>query len=148
MPAARLSKSAGFAVLVVCASVLIARWAAPDASARPAPSAAERGRYLVQSFGCNDCHTPMKFDPELGMPVPDRDRFLSGHGAKARPDPRSRCAPPRSPGGPTPRASPCGSPERSSPSLRSSMSPWPSARPFVHGEQHAGEGEEAIFRVR
>jgi hypothetical protein len=30
-----------------------------------------RGRLpFVSIGGCNDCHTPMKFDPELGMPVP------------------------------------------------------------------------------
>jgi mono/diheme cytochrome c family protein len=52
----------------------------------PAPSAAwthaqqvERGRQLVSIGGCNDCHTPMKFDPEIGMPVPDMSRMLSGH---------------------------------------------------------------------
>jgi hypothetical protein len=28
---------------------------------------------------CNDCHTPMKLDPKLGMPVPDMTRMLSGH---------------------------------------------------------------------
>jgi hypothetical protein len=32
-------------------------------------------------MGCNDCHTPLKFDPALGMPVPDRSRLLSGHPA-------------------------------------------------------------------
>jgi len=83
MPAARMNKSVGLAVTAVSASVLIAQWAARDAAARPAPSAVERGRYLVQSFGCNDCHTPMKLDAKLGMPVPDRERFLSGHPAGA-----------------------------------------------------------------
>ena len=36
--------------------------------------------------GCNDCHTPMKFDPEIGMPVPDMTRMLSGH-PEGAPDP-------------------------------------------------------------
>src|SRR5262245_27267536 len=61
---------------------------------RPAPPPAtdgkaaqiERGRLLVSIGGCNDCHTPMKFDPEVGMPVPDRSRMLSGH-PEGAPDP-------------------------------------------------------------
>jgi cytochrome c553 len=44
-----------------------------------APSSVERGAFLVRMGGCGDCHTPMKFDPAIGMPVPERDRFLSGH---------------------------------------------------------------------
>jgi hypothetical protein len=46
----------------------------------------ERGRLLVTIGGCNDCHTPMKFDPEVGMPVPDMSRMLSGH-PEGAPDP-------------------------------------------------------------
>ncbi|MFL5308681.1 MAG: diheme cytochrome c-553 [Polyangia bacterium] len=64
-------------------------------STRPAAPAAEttadkveRGRRLVSIGGCNDCHTPMKFDPELGMPVPDMTRMLSGH-PQGAPDPAS-----------------------------------------------------------
>jgi hypothetical protein len=39
----------------------------------------KRGEVLVKAGGCNDCHTPMKFDAKLGMPVPQMDRMLSGH---------------------------------------------------------------------
>jgi hypothetical protein len=39
----------------------------------------KRGKQLVMLGGCNDCHTPWKFDPEIGMPVPDMSRMLSGH---------------------------------------------------------------------
>jgi len=46
------------------------------------------GRHLVSMGGCNDCHTPMKFDPEVGMPVPDMSRLLSGH-PQGAPDPAS-----------------------------------------------------------
>ena len=60
---------------------------------QPAPPATdgkaaqiERGRLLVSIGGCNDCHTPMKFDPEIGMPVPDMSRMLSGH-PEGAPDP-------------------------------------------------------------
>ena len=46
----------------------------------------ERGRHQVANGGCNDCHTPRKFDPEVGMPVPDMSRMLSGH-PEGAPDP-------------------------------------------------------------
>ncbi|MDB5217000.1 MAG: putative diheme cytochrome c-553 [Myxococcaceae bacterium] len=46
----------------------------------------KRGGQLVKMGGCSDCHTPMAFDPKIGMPVPQMDRFLSGHPAGA-PDP-------------------------------------------------------------
>jgi hypothetical protein len=38
-----------------------------------------RGRYIVSFSGCNDCHTPWVFNKDLGQPVPDGTRFLSGH---------------------------------------------------------------------
>lgn len=67
------------------------------ASAKPmawAPGAVDpvaRGRQLVTIGGCHDCHTPMKFDPEVGMPVPDMTRMLSGH-PEGAPDPQSTLA--------------------------------------------------------
>lgn len=42
---------------------------------------AARGSYLVNSFGCGDCHTPLKMGP--GGPAPDRARGLSGHPQEA-----------------------------------------------------------------
>jgi hypothetical protein len=47
-----------------------------------------RGAQLVSLGGCGDCHTPMRFEPALGMPVPNRERLLSGHPIGA-PDPSS-----------------------------------------------------------
>jgi hypothetical protein len=47
---------------------------------------AKRGQHLIAVGGCGDCHTPMKFDPALGMPVPQMDRMLSGH-PEGAPDP-------------------------------------------------------------
>jgi hypothetical protein len=44
----------------------------------PAPSRAERGKYLVTIMGCNDCHTPWKLGAN-GIPEPDMTRMLSGH---------------------------------------------------------------------
>jgi hypothetical protein len=40
---------------------------------------AARGGYIVAHSGCNDCHTPWVFNKDLGMPVPDMTRMLSGH---------------------------------------------------------------------
>ena len=37
----------------------------------------ERGKYVVTTSGCNDCHTPFKLGPN--GPEPDMDRMLSGH---------------------------------------------------------------------
>jgi hypothetical protein len=37
----------------------------------------DRGKYLVELGGCNDCHSP-KIMTEMG-PVPDTTRLLSGH---------------------------------------------------------------------
>jgi mono/diheme cytochrome c family protein len=78
---------ASFAVAVVALSTFA--WLAQPKSARSAPndetkpgSAAstdkiERGRYLVTTSGCNDCHTPFKMGP--AGPEPDMSRMLSGH---------------------------------------------------------------------
>jgi len=71
-----------------------AQGAQPTAAKEPPAVAAavtqadlvKRGGELVRLGGCSDCHTPMAFDPKLGMPVPQMDRFLSGHPAGA-PDP-------------------------------------------------------------
>lgn len=47
----------------------------------------ERGRYLVSTIGCGDCHTPKKMTPQ--GPVEDETRLLSGHpeGSKLPPAP-------------------------------------------------------------
>lgn len=37
----------------------------------------ERGRYIVTTSGCNDCHTPFIMGPN--GPEPDMSRMLSGH---------------------------------------------------------------------
>ena len=37
----------------------------------------ERGAYLVEIAGCNDCHTPKVFTPN--GPMPDKNLLLSGH---------------------------------------------------------------------
>lgn len=50
--------------------------AAADADSTRA-AAIERGRYLVDSIGCHDCHTPKIMGPE--GPVLDTTRLMSGH---------------------------------------------------------------------
>jgi len=37
----------------------------------------ERGKYIVNSTGCGDCHTPLMMGPK--GPVPDMTRMLAGH---------------------------------------------------------------------
>jgi mono/diheme cytochrome c family protein len=62
-------------MLVRIALVVMASFAR---AADPAPAGdAERGKYLVDTSGCHDCHTPFKMT-ERG-PAPDLDRALSGH---------------------------------------------------------------------
>ena len=50
---------------------------APNASAAPQQTQIERGKHLVDTSGCHDCHTPKKLGPR--GPEPDMDRALSGH---------------------------------------------------------------------
>ena len=73
-----------FAVLAACS----------HGAAAPPPATTDpvaRGLELVHAGSCNDCHTPMAFDPKLGMPVPQMDRMLSGH-PEGAPDPTTRLA--------------------------------------------------------
>ena len=51
--------------------------APPAAPAAPAMSQVDRGKYLVSTAGCHDCHTPTKMGPN--GPEPDMSRMLSGH---------------------------------------------------------------------
>lgn len=76
-------KTALFGTLAFFTVVAALAWAtaAPVATAAPeslpASDAVARGRYIVESMGCVDCHTPHKLGP--AGPVPDRSRDLSGH---------------------------------------------------------------------
>ena len=53
---------------------------------------AMRGMYIVSTSGCNDCHTPWAFNKDIGMPMPDMSRMLSGHAATA-PEPSAKIDP-------------------------------------------------------
>jgi hypothetical protein len=76
--------SLGFLVLVFPAALAAAqtpKTAAPPAKAALQASSVEvkRGTYLLQTMGCDDCHTPHKMGPK-GL-EPDMAFRLSGHPA-------------------------------------------------------------------
>ncbi|HVZ71239.1 MAG TPA: diheme cytochrome c-553 [Polyangia bacterium] len=52
-----------------------------------------RGGYIVAHSGCNDCHTPWMFNKDLGLPVPDMSRMLSGHPAVGGVEPPAKIDP-------------------------------------------------------
>jgi hypothetical protein len=56
--------------------VAFACFALPALAGDPSPQV-KRGQFIVQSGGCNDCHTPLKMGPK--GPEPDMSRMLSGH---------------------------------------------------------------------
>jgi len=62
-----------FFALVVGASFVRAGDMTPAAGNDPVA----RGKYLVSTSGCHDCHTPFKMTDK--GPAPDMDRALSGH---------------------------------------------------------------------
>lgn len=67
---------AGLAVGGVLAGVIVWTVLAPGASAQ-GNDAVARGKHLVESMGCNDCHTPWIMGPN--GPEPDMSRELQGH---------------------------------------------------------------------
>jgi mono/diheme cytochrome c family protein len=69
------TKLAPAAALFAAAQFLLAA-SAPDARAAEDDRVA-RGKYLVTTSGCNDCHTPWKMG--ANGPEPDMSRMLSGH---------------------------------------------------------------------
>ena len=67
--------AARFAAAFLLLSALPQAQAADDVGADAVKR--ERGRYVVTTSGCNDCHTPWKMGPN--GPEPDMSRQLSGH---------------------------------------------------------------------
>ncbi len=70
--------------LAGAAALLLASCSGPaeQAPAPEIPTVQEitaRGKYLVNSMGCHDCHSPKLMGPK--GPYPDPDRLLSGHPA-------------------------------------------------------------------
>jgi mono/diheme cytochrome c family protein len=62
---------------LLIAAVPLAFQLAAGASGAWADDKLARGKYLVTTSGCNDCHTPWKMGPK--GPEPDMSRMLSGH---------------------------------------------------------------------
>ncbi|MCW5634405.1 MAG: c-type cytochrome [Rubrivivax sp.] len=72
---AQAAQAADAAPTQVAAAAATAK---PPAKPTKAPSAqAARGKYLVSTAGCHDCHTPWHMGPK--GPEPDMSRALSGH---------------------------------------------------------------------
>jgi len=88
------SARSGFGLAAAVAAVALVG-AAADAFAQASGGADKtaRGRYLVDTAGCHDCHTPFKLGPN--GPEPDMSRMLSGH-----PEQLVMTPPPRLPDGP------------------------------------------------
>jgi hypothetical protein len=61
---------------IACLLLAPALIALPCVAAETSPQI-KRGRFIVQSGGCNDCHTPLQMGPQ--GPEPDMSRMLSGH---------------------------------------------------------------------
>lgn len=61
--------------LIISALVVVASGAA--AAAPTDADKVARGKYLVSTSACHDCHTPFKLGPD--GPEPDMSRMLSGH---------------------------------------------------------------------
>jgi hypothetical protein len=64
-------------MLVRLALVVIASFARAGDPAPATHDEVARGKYLVSTSGCHDCHTPFKMTDK--GPAPDMDRALSGH---------------------------------------------------------------------
>lgn len=76
MSRSRVSRGLIPALLVVAAACSKPA-PAPQAAQAPAPTPEERGRYLVSTSACHDCHSPKIFT--ANGPVEDSSRLLSGH---------------------------------------------------------------------
>ncbi len=53
----------------------------PGTAFEPQIDLVARGKYLVNTSACHDCHSPKVFNTR-GMPIPDSTRLLSGHPAE------------------------------------------------------------------
>jgi hypothetical protein len=61
---------------IACLLLAPALIALPCIAAENSPQV-KRGQFIVQSGGCNDCHTPLRMGPQ--GPETDMSRMLSGH---------------------------------------------------------------------
>jgi hypothetical protein len=69
----RLSRCVMVAIVpvlaVACAQPAPAPPPAPTATPTPAMSQVERGKYIVSTSACHDCHTPVKMGPTAPSPT-------------------------------------------------------------------------------
>ena len=72
-----LARTTAAVLAVIAAAVAIPDPRSRTASATDRSAQVQRGKDLVWSIACNDCHTPKKMGP--GGPVLDEERLLSGH---------------------------------------------------------------------
>ena len=72
----RRLRSIAFILAGSCLLLAAMFWTATGQD-KPDQKLVNRGKYLVNAIGCNDCHTPFKMGPK--GPEPDMTRFLSGH---------------------------------------------------------------------
>ncbi|HEX5216079.1 MAG TPA: c-type cytochrome [Vicinamibacterales bacterium] len=77
MTRSQMLLSSGAALLLATACAQTPPPPPPAAPAVPAMSQVDRGKYIVSTSACHDCHTPTKMGPN--GPEPDMDRALSGH---------------------------------------------------------------------
>jgi len=80
------------AVAAALMGLVVLAAGAVGASAQGGGATVARGKYLVDTSGCHDCHTPVKMGPN--GPEPDMTRALSGHPAEMK------MPPPPPPSGP------------------------------------------------
>jgi len=74
---ARLACVASASFVIAACTAAPAAPPPPAAAKAPEISPVDRGKYIVNTAGCHDCHTPMKMGPN--GPEPDMARMLSGH---------------------------------------------------------------------
>lgn len=82
-------RSIGLGALLAVAS--LGAMAATQKSAGKNGAAVARGKYLVTTSACNDCHTPKKMGPN--GPELDTSRMLAGHVAVKMPPPPASSGP-------------------------------------------------------
>ncbi|MBL8286757.1 MAG: c-type cytochrome [Rubrivivax sp.] len=76
--ARRAAATSALAIASACAVLFAQAADAAEAPGKPSAEAkAARGKYIVSTAGCHDCHTPWHMGPK--GPEPDMSRALSGH---------------------------------------------------------------------
>jgi len=68
---------AGSVAALACVAAFALALTPPAHAAEKDSSKVARGKYLVSTSGCHDCHTPFRMGPN--GPEPDMSRMLSGH---------------------------------------------------------------------